>query len=262
MWPGRLCCFVEINWLGFERGHTELQSLCYSTVDSHILMRNQLQVKIDTKSIYFNLCKVVNLCRCHPPPPAPPGRLGRPSWVVWGQSHAGKLDWRVHRLLLRFQTQGESPLLSSLCSLFTHSLFLLSFNLSLFLQSVSLLLSLPSLCFSSLSPQALIAYFVLDACVHLYISIKNHVPKHKSLHFVAHIQRVHPTASGNLPKQMMSQISFYWVFLRAVFTVLHTSVVSNWAVAKSPLRALRTPSLSCSPWKRIRKIVTQVGPLI
>lgn len=69
------------------------------------------------------------------PSPASPGRAGRPSRVVWCQSHAGKLDWRVHRLQLRFQAQGESKLPSRF-SLFIHSSFSLLFNLSTFFHQV------------------------------------------------------------------------------------------------------------------------------
>lgn len=65
--------------------------------------------------------------------------------------------------------------------------------------------------FISFSPSTdcLLYFGFLDASVYLCISMKNHVPKHKNLHFVVRIQRAHPSASGNLPKQMMSQISFH-----------------------------------------------------
>lgn len=163
-------------------------------------------------NLFPNLYKVVNLCPCFClPPPASSGLSGRPSRVVWGQSHASKLDWRVHRLPLRFQTQGESMFLSH-CSLFIHSSFSLTFNLSTCFPVAT-----PSqpLFFISFSPSTdcLLYSGFLDAYVYLCISIKNHVPKHKNLLFVVCIQGMHPSASGNLPKQMMSQISFYSVFL-------------------------------------------------
>lgn len=110
-----------------------------------------------------------NLCPCLPPAAAA-GRPGRPSGVVRCQSHAGELDWRVHRLLLRFQTQGESRLPSPLPHFvfIHHSCFL--FNLSTFFYQVfPCFLLIPSPCFSSLSPRALIACFYFgDLCLSMY----------------------------------------------------------------------------------------------
>lgn len=145
------------------------------------------------------------------PPPASPGRPGRPSRVVWCQSHAGKLDWRVHRLLLWFQTQGESQLPSPHFSLFIHSS--LSFqSLNLFPPIVSLLLPLPGLCFHLFLPEHwLLASFWIPLFIYVFLLKIMHW-NIEIFHFVVRVQRVHPSASGNLPKQMMSQISFCWVF--------------------------------------------------
>lgn len=177
MWPGRLCCFVKINWLGFERGQSI--ALCYSAVDSHILMRNRLapykNVSFPQWSGKLALSKLVQsskLMSSRLPPPASPGRPGGPPRVVRGQSHAGKLDWRVHRLLLRFQTQGESQL--PFPPLTFYSFIILAFfqSLDLFPYQV---FPLHSLRFSSLSARALIARLysgLSEASVYLCISIK------------------------------------------------------------------------------------------
>lgn len=71
------------------------------------------------KGCCWNLQSKVNLCLCfHLTPTASPGCSGRPSGVVRGQSHAGKLDWRVFRLLFWFQTQGKFGITA--CFLFIH----------------------------------------------------------------------------------------------------------------------------------------------
>lgn len=139
-----------------------------------------------------------SLCS-HLPLPASPGCSGRPSRVVRGQSHAGKLDWRMQRLLLRFQTQGEYQL----PFVFNHNSFFRS------LKCFSVAPPLPSLLFFISLSRALIACFYFrfcDASVYLCIPIKSHVPKHEKIFTLAVcIQRIHPTsAGGNLPKQMMS----------------------------------------------------------
>lgn len=91
-----------------------------------------------------------------------------------------------------------------------------SFIVLAYFQSLNLLpccYPFPASVFHLPSTDCLLYSGFLDAYVYLCISIKNHVPKHKNLLFVVCIQRMHPSASGNLPKQMMSQISFYSVFL-------------------------------------------------
>lgn len=117
--------------------------------------------------LFPNLYKELNLCLCFClPPPASPGCLGRPSWVVRGQSHAGKLDWRVHRLLLWFQTQGKSQL-PSCCSLFIPSSFSFSFNLSLSPKCCSLF---SVLCFCPfLSQHWLLVLFWIPLFIYVFL---------------------------------------------------------------------------------------------
>lgn len=69
--------------------------------------------------------------------PASLGCPGGASRVVRGQSHAGKLDRRMHRLLFWLQTQGKSLL----CPLFTFDLSFFFFQLSIVFSKCPIFLS-------------------------------------------------------------------------------------------------------------------------
>lgn len=120
--------------------------------------------------LFSNLYKVVNLCLCFClPPSASLGRLGRSSRVVRCQSYAGKLDWRLHRLLLWFQTQGEFQLPFP-CLLFIHSSFLLSSNLSAFFHQVFPRCNPQPLFFISLSPSTDCFLYFGFLCLFIYFN--------------------------------------------------------------------------------------------
>lgn len=178
MWPGRLCCFVKINWLGFERGHTELESIALSKTATYLwgtgcsLTKNIYFPQWSGKLALFKLVqssKLVSFVSVSLLQPLLDALADLPEWYGVKAMQANWIG-ECTGCYFDFRLMVNLSSLPSAHFLFIHHSRLLSISQP-FSTSVSPLLPLPSPCFSSLSPQALIACFILNSSTALFIYV-------------------------------------------------------------------------------------------